>query len=132
METEKLLEKFKHPEPYIPPSAPGGSWKPFPALIVALSLFSDDQITDQRRFNAGTKFERNLPPPEMARKSSEPRLWPTTFMLTTGESSGLGRYKATVTFGIGGCLEMGEFVHLTLDVKYISGEVVRVEAVGMQ
>ncbi|KAL5621366.1 hypothetical protein BROUX41_006266 [Berkeleyomyces rouxiae] len=24
-ETEKLLEQWKHPEPYIPPTAPGGS-----------------------------------------------------------------------------------------------------------
>ena len=24
METEKLLEKFKHPDPYRPPTAPGG------------------------------------------------------------------------------------------------------------
>ncbi|KAG5982657.1 hypothetical protein E4U55_001567 [Claviceps digitariae] len=24
-ETEKLLEKWKHPDPYIPPTAPGGS-----------------------------------------------------------------------------------------------------------
>jgi NADH dehydrogenase (ubiquinone) 1 beta subcomplex subunit 9 len=24
METEKLLEKWKHPDPYIPPNAPGG------------------------------------------------------------------------------------------------------------
>lgn len=23
-ETEKLLEKWKHPDPYIPPTAPGG------------------------------------------------------------------------------------------------------------
>ena len=25
METEKLLQKFKHPDPYKPPSAPGGA-----------------------------------------------------------------------------------------------------------
>ncbi|KAH6681249.1 complex 1 protein [Plectosphaerella plurivora] len=33
-ETEKLLERWKHPDPYTPPTAPGGS-----------------------------KYERNLPPP---------------------------------------------------------------------
>ncbi|KPI35203.1 NADH dehydrogenase [ubiquinone] 1 beta subcomplex subunit 9 [Cyphellophora attinorum] len=36
VETEKLLEKWKHPDPYRPPSAPGGS-----------------------------KYERNLPPPDL-------------------------------------------------------------------
>ncbi|KAK4664424.1 uncharacterized protein QC763_505380 [Podospora pseudopauciseta] len=35
-ETEKLLEKWKHPDPYIPPTAPGGS-----------------------------KYERNLPVPNL-------------------------------------------------------------------
>ncbi|PHH58449.1 hypothetical protein CDD81_5808 [Ophiocordyceps australis] len=34
LETEKLLDSWKHPDPYIPPTAPGG-----------------------------TKYERNLPPP---------------------------------------------------------------------
>jgi NADH dehydrogenase (ubiquinone) 1 beta subcomplex subunit 9 len=38
-ETEKLLDEWKHPEPYIPPTAPGGS-----------------------------KYERNLPPPYLDRK----------------------------------------------------------------
>ncbi|KAI4165051.1 MAG: hypothetical protein LQ342_001328 [Letrouitia transgressa] len=38
-ETEELLEKWKHPDPYIPPTAPGGS-----------------------------KFERNMPAPILDRK----------------------------------------------------------------
>jgi len=41
-ETEKLLEKWKHPDPYRPPSAPGGS-----------------------------KFERNMPPPDLPPPSRE-------------------------------------------------------------
>ncbi|KAK5942531.1 hypothetical protein PMZ80_005096 [Knufia obscura] len=41
-ETEKLLEKWKHPDPYRPPSAPGGS-----------------------------KYERNMPPPDLPPPSSE-------------------------------------------------------------
>ncbi|KAL5597067.1 uncharacterized protein BROUX77_007015 [Berkeleyomyces rouxiae] len=42
-ETEKLLEQWKHPEPYIPPTAPGGS-----------------------------KYERNLPAPFLDRKTDHP------------------------------------------------------------
>ena len=38
-ETEKLLQKWKHPDPYVPPTAPGGS-----------------------------KFERNLPAPDLPRE----------------------------------------------------------------
>lgn len=41
-ETEKLLEKFKHPDPYRPPTAPGGS-----------------------------KYERNLPAPDLPPPDSE-------------------------------------------------------------
>lgn len=33
-ETEKLLEKWKHPEPYCPPSAPGGLLSRARALIL--------------------------------------------------------------------------------------------------
>jgi len=40
-QTEALLQKWKHPDPYRPPTAPGGS-----------------------------KYERNLPPPMMDRKFS--------------------------------------------------------------
>ncbi|KAL6356949.1 hypothetical protein LRP88_10562 [Fusarium phalaenopsidis] len=42
-ETEKLLESWKHPDPYTPPTAPGGS-----------------------------KFERNLPSPILDRESLTP------------------------------------------------------------
>ncbi|RMZ90255.1 hypothetical protein DV736_g2514, partial [Chaetothyriales sp. CBS 134916] len=41
-ETEKLLEKWKHPDPYTPPTAPGGS-----------------------------KYERNLPAPDLPPPSRE-------------------------------------------------------------
>jgi hypothetical protein len=41
-ETERILQAWKHPEPYIPPTAPGG-----------------------------TKYERNLPPPILDRWSSD-------------------------------------------------------------
>ncbi|ROV89347.1 hypothetical protein VMCG_09616 [Cytospora schulzeri] len=40
-ETEKLLDTWKHPDPYVPPTAPGGS-----------------------------KFERNLPAPILDREST--------------------------------------------------------------
>jgi NADH dehydrogenase (ubiquinone) 1 beta subcomplex subunit 9 len=43
-ETEHILQTWKHPEPYIPPTAPGG-----------------------------TKFERNLPPPILNRWSRNSR-----------------------------------------------------------
>lgn len=42
-ETEKLLQKWKHPDPYVPPTAPGGS-----------------------------KFERNLPAPDLPRECDLP------------------------------------------------------------
>jgi hypothetical protein len=45
-ETERILQTWKHPEPYIPPTAPGG-----------------------------TKYERNLPPPILDRLSSDRLFW---------------------------------------------------------
>ena len=44
-QTEALLQKWKHPDPYRPPTAPGGS-----------------------------KYERNLPAPILDRKSAKPIL----------------------------------------------------------
>lgn len=56
-ETEKLLEKWKHPDPYRPPYAPGGEHK--------MSLCgARNAITDT---DPGTKYERNLPPPNLDR-----------------------------------------------------------------
>ncbi|KIV81905.1 hypothetical protein PV11_04054 [Exophiala sideris] len=37
-ETEKLLEKWKHPDPYRPPTAPGGSYSYYKILRTASSL----------------------------------------------------------------------------------------------
>ncbi|KAK7529192.1 hypothetical protein BKA81DRAFT_411385 [Phyllosticta paracitricarpa] len=45
-ETEDLLEHWKHPDPYVPPTAPGGS-----------------------------KYERNLPAPILDRKLFDPSIW---------------------------------------------------------
>jgi NADH dehydrogenase (ubiquinone) 1 beta subcomplex subunit 9 len=52
-ETEKLLDKWKHPDPYRPPSAPGGT---------QYFSYSRLAITD---ILAGSKYERNLPAPDL-------------------------------------------------------------------
>ncbi|KAH7085558.1 hypothetical protein BKA63DRAFT_20210 [Paraphoma chrysanthemicola] len=58
-ETESLLEKWKHPDPYRPPTAPGGSLHSIgyisgPAAdTVMLTEFT------------GSKYERNLPCPTL-------------------------------------------------------------------
>ena len=37
-ETEKLLEKWKHPDPYRPPTAPGGKEDHYPTQAFVLTL----------------------------------------------------------------------------------------------
>ncbi|KAL5470417.1 hypothetical protein PMIN07_001768 [Paraphaeosphaeria minitans] len=51
-ETENLLEKWKHPDPYRPPTAPGGE------LSATLPERPRTRLT-----HAGSKYERNLPAP---------------------------------------------------------------------
>ncbi|KAJ5692072.1 hypothetical protein N7462_001495 [Penicillium macrosclerotiorum] len=53
-ETEKLLENWKHPDPYRPPTAPGGMFR---NLIFV--RFKATQLTR----TTGNKWERNLPAP---------------------------------------------------------------------
>ncbi|KAI9040517.1 NADH dehydrogenase [ubiquinone] 1 beta subcomplex subunit 9 [Aspergillus affinis] len=51
-ETEKLLENWKHPDPYRAPTAPGGMFSNFSKAMIsdrALIIFP------------GNKYERNLP-----------------------------------------------------------------------
>ncbi len=55
-ETEALLERWKHPDPYKPPTAPGGT----------MSL--DNDLYDRELIGmAGSKYERNMPPPNLDR-----------------------------------------------------------------
>jgi NADH dehydrogenase (ubiquinone) 1 beta subcomplex subunit 9 len=61
-ETEKLLEKWKHPDPYRPPTAPGGK----PAVCQWTELL---QVADNR--TSGSKYERNLPAPDLPPPSRE-------------------------------------------------------------
>ncbi|KAG9501446.1 hypothetical protein J7337_007134 [Fusarium musae] len=49
-ETEKLLESWKHPDPYTPPTAPGAYGK-------------SRQVQNANDTVTGSKFERNLPSP---------------------------------------------------------------------
>ncbi|TGO68642.1 hypothetical protein BOTNAR_0022g00510 [Botryotinia narcissicola] len=52
-ETEDLFEKWKHPDPYRPPTAPGGQ-------------FSLGWLSSSYAYNVllpGSKYERNLPSP---------------------------------------------------------------------
>lgn len=52
-ETEKLLEKWKHPDPYRPPSAPGGREDQSVKNAIQLTTFT------------GSKYERNVPAPDL-------------------------------------------------------------------
>lgn len=54
-EAEELLEKWKHPDPYRHPTAPGG-------------LYHVDTICASHLRVAGSKFERNLPSPLLNRE----------------------------------------------------------------
>ena len=56
-ETEDLLDKWKHPEPYRPPGAPGGN------------VNTPRGMRTCANERPGTKYERNLPPPILDRKS---------------------------------------------------------------
>jgi len=59
-ETEDLLEKWKHPDPYHAPTAPGGkisSRQPF--------MMAPEILTPR---DTGSKYERNLPAPILTRK----------------------------------------------------------------
>ncbi|ROW00133.1 hypothetical protein VSDG_03420 [Cytospora chrysosperma] len=60
-ETEKLLETWKHPDPYLPPMAPGGTLSA--DNINATSVYYQSDIL--MRHNTGSKFERNLPTPRV-------------------------------------------------------------------
>lgn len=48
-ETEKLLEKWKHPDPYIHPTAPGGVYfhdgDAFASAFTGLTIFAQDPNT---------------------------------------------------------------------------------------
>ncbi len=54
-EAEELLEKWKHPDPYIPPTAPGGSDLIPPRCTTLLTCLT------------GSKYERNIPAPILDR-----------------------------------------------------------------
>jgi hypothetical protein len=53
-ETEKLLDSWKHPDPYIPPTAPGGIF-PLP-----LPLCADKQLTYIKDQNMSVTFHRRF------------------------------------------------------------------------
>ncbi|KAJ4384595.1 hypothetical protein N0V86_000195 [Didymella sp. IMI 355093] len=58
-ETENLLEKWKHPDPYRPPTAPGGALL-YRGYISATATAAE---TATLTCFAGSKYERNLPVP---------------------------------------------------------------------
>jgi hypothetical protein len=59
-EAEELLEEWKHPDPYHAPTAPGGM---FPQGLDNLAFLVSDALP-----TAGSKFERNIPPPILDRE----------------------------------------------------------------
>jgi NADH dehydrogenase (ubiquinone) 1 beta subcomplex subunit 9 len=61
-ETEALLEKWKHPDPYRAPTAPGGS------LLQAGYVSGPAAHTAILTGTAGSKYERNLPCPILDRE----------------------------------------------------------------
>ena len=56
-EAEALLEKWKHPDPYHAPTAPGGQFPHSPSIASILNYV-----------RSGSKFERNIPAPILNRK----------------------------------------------------------------
>ena len=65
-EAEKQLEEWKHPDPYRPPTAPGGMIsQPFDYPICNTNDYS------------GSKYERNLPVPNTDRESANHKLMRT-------------------------------------------------------
>ncbi|PHH68555.1 hypothetical protein CDD80_7435 [Ophiocordyceps camponoti-rufipedis] len=76
VETEKLLDSWKHPDPYIPPTAPGGELKlrgAYKAKLIPADIFS------------GSKYERNLPSPALNRE--EGLNFALTYLLTPVHSA---------------------------------------------
>lgn len=61
-ETEKLLQEWKHPDPYTPPTAPGGMLKFYAPRRRGL----EESHTDKTY--TGSKYERNVPVHSTARK----------------------------------------------------------------
>ena len=55
-EAEALLEKWKHPDPYIPPTAPGGT-----------NGYDIKKLRNELIIVIGSKYERNIPPPILDR-----------------------------------------------------------------
>jgi NADH dehydrogenase (ubiquinone) 1 beta subcomplex subunit 9 len=62
-ETENLLEKWKHPDPYRPPTAPGGA-------LLTPGYFSGRPRMTILTPLIGSKYERNLPCPIIDRECS--------------------------------------------------------------
>lgn len=62
-ETEALLEKWKHPDPYRPPTAPGGE-----LMLHAGYVAGPAADTEMLTIHAGSKYERNLPCPILDRR----------------------------------------------------------------
>ena len=69
-ETEKLLEGWKHPDPYRAPTAPGGMFLILASLSVCVGTTSLTLAT-------GNKWERNLPA----------RILPCTWIFSSGEGA---------------------------------------------
>lgn len=68
-ETEKLLDTWKHPDPYAPPTAPGGTFSSFRSRAVTALADACEILTPRY---AGSKYERNLPSPLLDRELPHP------------------------------------------------------------
>lgn len=95
-ETENLLEKWKHPDPYRPPTAPGGefSWIAVECSNVLLT-------------SPGSKYERNLPAPILDRESLPIYIDAQSLMLSSSAEDD------TIGGGWSGTREVNELYILT-------------------
>ncbi|KAJ5397247.1 hypothetical protein N7509_005360 [Penicillium cosmopolitanum] len=58
-ETEKILEEWKHPDPYRHPTAPGGTFTPFWTLIFAGWHAPDSNLRWSQETNGREKLARS-------------------------------------------------------------------------
>ncbi|KAL1596109.1 hypothetical protein SLS59_008100 [Nothophoma quercina] len=67
-ETENLLEKWKHPDPYRPPTAPGGTfYNPYSRIYIRHGR-GNGNPNSPANMHTGSKYERNLPVPILERE----------------------------------------------------------------
>lgn len=80
VETEKLLEKWKHPDPYRPPSAPGGETS-FPSFPPTARAYDRLAVQEGRRADTSThQQDRNMNATSLHQIYHPQSSIPTTFI----------------------------------------------------